>query len=319
LLGNRRNQLIHNSCFRAEDVALFLTFVTSVPALTEDLFFLRTNDTTETLMNTLFTLRGLGHRGRQLAHQLSLERPPRPPHKLPGIELVVVDLDDPRIQIELLANSTRIEAHIQSRIALVLIPNECDLGNPPSPLRTVREYFDAWIPILPYEVVNPNQEFELGFRQGYMPSVRMIFWRLTRMVQHQGMVQFMESDFEEFWKDGTTLWSFQVTASGENRAEIAAQLLDAAATEPIFWNAYSNRWMMQICSSSLPEYQITNEEIVAVTEPFSHEPYNLTGIRWATSVDDDLEDRIIIDVLAIGEPLGLNAQLDILSNLHRLS
>ena len=74
----------------------------------------------------------------------------------------------------------------------------------------------------------------------------MIFWRLSRMVQHQGMVKFMESDFEEFWTGGTTLWSFQVTASGDNRAEVAQQLLDAAAAEPIFWNANSSRWMMQL-------------------------------------------------------------------------
>lgn len=271
------------------------------------------------VMNTLFALRGLGHRGRQLAYQLSLERPPRPVHALPGIELVVVDLDDPRIQITLLANSIKTEPNIQRRVALVLIPNEVDLGNPPGALSAVREHFDAWIPILPYEVVDPLQEGEDGFRQGYLPSLRMIFWRLSRMVQHQGMVKFMESDFEEFWTGGTTLWSFQVTASGPNRAETAQQLLDAAASEPIFWNATSSRWMMQICSSSKPEHKVSNEEIIEITEPFARAPYKLEGIRWATSFDDDLEDRIIIDVLAIGQPLDMNMQLDFLSMDNRLS
>jgi hypothetical protein len=270
-------------------------------------------------MNTLFALRGLGHRGRQLAHQLSLERPPRPAHALPGIELVVVDLDDPRIQVTVLATTVKPEPDIKRRVALVLIPNEVDLGNPPGALSAVREHFDAWIPILPYEVIDPHQEGALGFRQGYLPSLRMIFWRLTRMVQHQGMVKFMESDFEEFWTSGTTLWSFQVTASGNKRAETAQQLLDAAATEPIFWNATSSRWMMQICSSSRLEHKVSNEEIMEIIEPFSKAPYNLEGIRWATSYDDDLEDGIIIDVLAVGQPLDLNAQLDFLSTTSRLS
>jgi len=270
-------------------------------------------------MNTLFTLRGLGHRGRQLAHQLSLERPPRPAHALPGIELVVVDIDDPRIQISLLANSVKTEKNIQRRVALVLIPNEVDLGNPPSALCAVREQFDAWIPILPYEVIDPLQEGEDGFRQGYLPSLRMIFWRLSRMVQHQGMVKFMESDFEEFWKAGTTLWSFQVTASGPSRAETAQQLLDAAATEPIFWNSTSAHWMMQICSSSKEGLEVSNEEIIEITEPFTRSPYNLKGIRWAKSFDDDLEDHIIIDVLAIGKPLDMNTQIDMLSMTNRLS
>jgi len=264
-------------------------------------------------MNTLFTLRGLGHRGRQLSHQLSLERPPRPAHALPGIELVVIDIDDPRIQISLLAASAKTEPNIQRRVALVLLPNEVDLGNPPSALCAVREHFDAWIPILPYEVIDPLQEREDGFRQGYLPSLRMIFWRLSRMVQHQGMVKFMESDFEEFWTNGTTLWSFQVTATGNNRAQIAQQLLDAAAAEPMFWNAYSTRWMMQICGSSRLEHKVSNEEIMEITEPFAKAPYNLEGIRWATSFDDDLEDRIIIDVLAIGQPLDLNLQLDFIT------
>jgi len=270
-------------------------------------------------MNTLFTLRGLGHRGRQLAYQLSLERPPRPAHTPPGIELVVVDLDDPKIQISLLANAAKAEPHIQRRVALVLIPNEVDLGNPPGALSAVREHFDAWIPILPYEVIDPLQELEDGFRQGYLPSLRMIFWRLTRMVQHQGIVKFMESDFEEFWTAGTTLWSFQVTSSGNSRAEIAQQLLDAAASEPIFWNATSKRWMMQICSSSLLEHKISNDEIIEITEPFAKAPYKLEGIRWATSFDDDLEDRIIVDVLAIGEPLDMDTQLDFLYPTTSLS
>ena len=259
-------------------------------------------------MNTLFTLRGLGHRGRMLSHQLSLERPPRPAHAPPGIELTVVDLGDPRIEIALLASC--VDTPAQRRVALVLLPTALDLSHAPPALSAVREQFDAWIPVLPYEVVNPQQGADLGYSRGYLPSLRTVFWRLTRMVQHEGMVKFMESDFEEFWTGGATLWSFQVTASGTNRADLAAQLLEAAAAEPIFWNSHSERWMMQLCTSSEAAHELSMDEIIAVTEPFGHEPYNLQGIRWANLYDDDLGDRLLVDVLAIGEPLHASAPAD---------
>ncbi len=276
--------------------------------------------TIETTMNTLFTLRGLGHRGRMLVHQLSLERPPRPAHALPGIELTVIDLADPRIEVTLLASTLEAAQHIQRRIALVLLPHAVDLLEAPSALYAVREQFDAWIPVLPFEVTHPTQAAEeFGFRRGYLPALRTIFWRLTRMVQHEGMVKFMASDFEEFWTGGATLWSFQVSACGATRAELAVQLLEAAAAEPMFWNGRSERWMMQICTSSAAEHELNMDEIITVTEPFSHEPYNLRGIRWANIYDDDLDDRMLIDVLAIGEPLADEVSLPALTAAHTLS
>ncbi len=255
-------------------------------------------------MNTLFTLRGLGHRGRLLAHQISLERPPRPAHAKAGIELTVVDLDDPRIEVSLLASSVSAQDHIHRRIALVLLPNVVDLRCAPAALTAVREQYDAWIPILPYEVTNPCQSEAFCFRQGHLPSLRTVFWRLSRMVQHEGMVKFVESDFEELWQGGVTLWSFQVSASGVSRAELAAQLLEASAAEPLFWNEVSTRWMMQICTSSASHAELRMEEVVTLTERLSEDPYNLTGIRWANLYDDDIEDRMLVDVLAIGEPLA---------------
>ena len=254
-----------------------------------------------------------------LVHQLSLERPPRPAHAPPGIELTVVDLEDTRIEVALLASTVQPNEHIQRRVALVLLPRAVDLLNAPPAIHAVREQFDAWIPILPYEVTNPHQSAEFGFRSGYLPSLRTTFWRLTRMVQHEGMVKFIESDFEEFWTGGATLWSFQVSASGTQRAELAVQLLEAAAAEPLFWNGYSERWMMQICTSSAAEHELNMEEIIAVTEPFSQEPYNLRGIRWANIYDDDLDDRMLIDVLAIGEPLTEATPPPALTEAHRLS
>ena len=270
-------------------------------------------------MNTLFTLRGLGHRGRMLVHQLSLERPPRPAHALPGIELTVIDLEDPRIEVTLLASTLEADEHIQRRVALVLMPKAISLLDAPSGIHAVREQYDAWVPVLPYEITHPHQGAEFGFRRGYLPSLRTIFWRLTRMVQHEGMVKFMESDFEEFWSGGATLWSFQVAASGPQRAELAVQLLESAAAEPLYWNGYSERWMMQICTSSKAEFELNMDEIVTVTEPFSKEPYNLQGIRWANIYDDDLEDRMLIDVLAIGDPLEVPVPLPALTAAHRLS
>lgn len=270
-------------------------------------------------MNTLFTLRGLGHRGRMLAHQLSLERPPRPAHAKAGIELTVVDLDDPRIEVALLASTVTASDSIQRRVALVLLPNAVDLRRAPPALIAVREQYDAWIPVLPYEVTHPCQAEEFGFRKGYLPSLRTIFWRLTRMVQHEGMVKFVDSDYEELWSGGVTLWSFQVTASGSNRAELAAQLLEASAAEPLFWNDSSERWMMQICTSSAEGLELNMDEVVSLTEPFSQEPYNLTGIRWANLYDDDLEDRMLIDVLAIGHPLERSEAVPALCDAHRMS
>ena len=270
-------------------------------------------------MNTLFTLRGLGHRGRVLSHQLSLERPPRPAHALPGIELTVVDLADPRIEIALLASTVEAAEHIQKRVALVLLPNAVDLLNAPSALHAVREQFDAWIPVLPFEVMQPQQLSEFGFRSGHLASLRTIFWRLTRMVQCQGMVKFMESDFEEFWQGGATLWSFEVSASGVARAELAAAQLLEAAMEPLLYNGTSERWMMQICTSSDAEHELRMDEIIAVTEPFSHEPFNLQGIRWANIYDDDMADRMVIDVLAVGEPIVVEEPMAALTDAHRLS
>lgn len=270
-------------------------------------------------MKTLFTLRGLGHRGRMLAHQLSLERPPRPAHSVPAIEFTIIDLDDPRIEISMLASTLAPQSHILRRIALVLVPNAFDLRRPPAPIYAVREQYDAWIPILPYEVLHPYQMHEIGFRKGYLPALRTIFWRLVRMVQHQATIKFDESDFQEFWSGGTTLWSFQVSASGVNRAEIAGQLLEASAAEPIFWNANSNKWMLQICTSSEEEFRLSMDEINTVIERFSEEPFQLAGIRWATVNDDDLEDRMVIDVLAVGEPLPYSQDLPTLADVHRMS
>ena len=206
--------------------------------------------TIETTMNTLFTLRGLGHRGRMLAHQLSLERPPRPAHAQPGIEFTIIDLDDPRIEVSILASTIVAQSSIVRRVALVLVPNAFDLRRPPAAIMAIREQYDAWIPVLPYEVVHPHQIYEVGFRKGYLPALRTIFWRLVRMIQHQGIVKFSNDDFEEFWAGGATLWSFQVSASGSNRADLAGQLLEASAAEPMFWNAVSHKWMLQICTSS---------------------------------------------------------------------
>ena len=270
-------------------------------------------------MNTQFTLRGLGHRGRMLSHQLSLERPPRPAHALPGIEFTIVDLDDPRVEAAMLASTLSAKANIVKRIALVLCANAFDLRTPPPAILAIREQFDAWIPVLPYEVMHPNQNREEGFRKGFLPSLRTIFWRLVRMIQHQGMVKFVDSDFEEFWSGGATLWSFQVSASGKTRAELAADLLEAAAAEPLFWNAVSHKWMLQICTSSEPELEVTMDEIVTVTERFTHEPFHLEGIRWANVYDDDLEDRMVIDVLAIGEPIEQVADAPLLADVHRMS
>ncbi len=270
-------------------------------------------------MNTLFTLRGLGHRGRMLAHQLSLERPPRPAHALPGIEFTIIDLDDPRVEVAMLASTISARPNILKRIALVLVPNAFDLRTPPGGIFAIREQYDAWIPVLPYEVVHPHQVHEEGIRKGYLPSLRTIFWRLVRMVQHQGMVKFVDSDFEEFWSGGATLWSFQVSASGTNRASLAADLLESSAAEPLFWNAVSHKWMLQICTSSEPGLEVTMEEIVTVTERFSEEPFRLEGIRWANVYDDDLEDRMVIDVLAIGEPLPYKAETPMLADVHRMS
>ena len=272
-------------------------------------------------MNTLFTLRGLGHRGRVLSHQLSLERPPRPAHAVPGIELTVVDLADPRIELALLASTVHGAPHAARRIALVLLPNALDLLAAPGGLHAVREQFDAWIPVLPFEVTHPCQiGEETGYRSGYLPSLRTIFWRLSRMVQHAGMVKFTESDFDEFWCGGATLWSFQVSASGEGRARLAAQLLEASASEPLLWNAHAPRWMMQLSTSSRPEYELAMDEIVALTEPFAAEPVSLAGIRWANSYDDDLGDRLLVDVLAIGEPIAVVDEAPpMLTLAHRLS
>ena len=270
-------------------------------------------------MNTLFTLRGLGHRGRMLAHQLSLERPPRPAHAQPGIEFTIVDLDDPRIEVAILASTIAAQASIVRRVALVLASNAFDLRKPPAAILAIREQYDAWIPVLPYEVIHPHQLHEVGIRRGHLPSLRTIFWRLVRMTQHQGIVKFNASDFEEFWSGGATLWSFQVSASGTNRAELAAQLLEAAATEPLFWNAVSHRWMLQICTSSERGLEATMDEIVTVTERFRDEPFSLEGIRWANVYDDDLEDRMVIDVLAIGEPLPDKAEVPVLADVHRMS
>ena len=272
-------------------------------------------------MNTSFTLRGLGHRGRVLSHQLSLERPPRPAHAAPGIELTVVDLADPRIELALLASTADAPEAPVRRVALVLLPNAVDLLRPPGGLRAVREQFDAWVPVLPFEVANPCQiGEELGYRSGYLPNLRTIFWRLTRMVQHAGMVKFIESDFDEFWSDGATLWSFQVSASGEGRAELAAQLLEASASEPLLWNGSAPRWMMQITTSAEAAYELSMDEIVALTEPLTAEPVNLAGIRWANSYDDDLADRLLVDVLAIGEGIEQPAEAPpMLTLAHRMS
>jgi len=274
-------------------------------------------------MNTLFTLRGLGHRGRMLVHQLSLERAPRPAHAAPGIELTVIDLADPRIEISLLAATLEANDNIHRRIALVLLPRAIDLLDAPPAIYAVREQYDAWIPVLPYEVTHPVQAAEdLGFTRGHLPSLRTIFWRLTRMIQHRGLLPFQASDFEDFWSGGATLWSFQVTASGTNRAELAAQLLEACATEPMLWNGCSRYWMMQLCTSSSNAEQLQMDEVIAVTERFSEEPYNIEGIRWATMYDDDLEDRLLIDVIAVGDPT-LTMQLEdappALTAAHRLS
>ena len=271
-------------------------------------------------MNTLFTLRGLGHRGRVLAHQLSLERPPRPAHASAGIELTVVDLADPRVELALLASTVVSDDAIQRRVALVLAPRAFDLASAPPALHVVREQFDAWIPVLPFEVTHPHQDPELGLRSGYLPSLRTIFWRLARMLQHPGIVDFDDDDFEELWTNGTTLWSFSATASGPTRAELAAQLLEASGAEPLLWNATSRRWMMQITASALGDDQLQMEEIVALTEPFSAEPFQLEGIRWAISYDDDLADRLVVDVLAVGEPIAQAASAETaLVGAHRMS
>ncbi len=254
-----------------------------------------------------------------LAHQLSLERPPRPAHAQPGIEFTIVDLDDPRIEIAMLASTIMAQPSVVRRIALVLMPNAIDLRHPPAAILAIREQYDAWIPVLPFEVLHPHQMHEIGFRKGYLPALRTIFWRLVRMIQHQGMVKFMASDFEEFWAGGTTLWSFQVSSSGKNRAELAGQLLEAAAEEPVFWNAVSNKWMLQICTSSEARHEVRMDEIITITERFSEEPFSLEGIRWANVYDDDLEDRIVIDVLAIGEPLPDKSEMPVLIDAHRMS
>ena len=61
------------------------------------------------------------------------------------------------------------------------------------------------------------------------------------------------------------------------------------------------------------------EEIITITERFSEEPFNLEGIRWANVYDDDLEDRMVIDVLAIGEPLADKQEMPLLLDVHRMS
>lgn len=267
-------------------------------------------------MNTALTLRGLGHRGRLLAHQLTLERPPHKRSASSPFELVVIDLDDPRIELSLLASSLHSHPGVQRRIALALLPNVVDLQYPPAVLRALQEQFDAWVPILPYEVVHPTQTLEEGFSRGFLPTLRRVMWQFVRLTSQHDLNSKNLEDYSELWTGGRAMWSYQVSTHGQGYLSEACDLLEAYVDEPLFWNATSTRWILQITCN--PNY-VQPQDIIHMLNRFSEEPYGVEECCWSGNFDPELSDEIILDVLAIGEVQPQAVSQPALCDVHRLS
>lgn len=253
-------------------------------------------------MKPIIKVEGVGHRGQMVAHLLTNELPAVSTQNEIDVLITIVDIEDSRLEVSVLSNNiTRTQA--RWNIALVLLPSTVNLNAQSGELLTIRRFFDCWIPILPYEIINPIQSGEFEIKNGYLPTLRTTYWSIVRITEAAFENEPFSKKLIKTCFNGTTVWNLSVSSSGISRVKIGLDFLLDLSAEPVFWHSESRHWQVNISTNCDEKYRLNNKEIDLITENLDLVNFDLSRLNITYSYNANLSDRLLIDVLAVGDAL----------------